>query len=62
MLKAVRVFDHTDVLIFSPVRLDEDAVDPLEVHDAGLVASGLEERAQAQVAGAAQAALAGADD
>ena len=42
--------------------LDEDAVDLFEVHDAGLVADGFDERAQAQVAGAAQQAFAGADD
>ena len=37
-------------------------VDLFEVHDAGLVADRLDERAEAQVAGAAQEALAGADD
>ena len=42
--------------------LDEDAVDLFEVHDAGLVADGFDERAQAQVAGAAQESFAGADD
>ena len=42
--------------------LDEDAVDLFEVHDAGLVADGFDERAQTQVAGAAQQAFAGADD
>ena len=42
--------------------LDEDAVDLFEVHDAGLVADGFDERTQAQVAGAAQESFAGADD
>ena len=50
------------VTVFSPVGLDEDAVDLFEVHDAGLVADGFDQRAQAQVAGAAQKAFAGADD
>jgi hypothetical protein len=34
----------------------------LEVHDTGLGAHGLDERAQAEVAGASQESLAGADD
>jgi len=42
--------------------LDEDAVDLFEVHDAGLVAHGFDEAADAQVAGATQQAFAGADD
>ena len=42
--------------------LNEDAVDLFKVHDAGLVADGFDERTQAQVAGAAQEAFAGADD
>ena len=50
------------VTVFPPVGLDEDAVDLFEVHDAGLVADGFDERAQAEVAGAAQQAFAGADD
>ena len=37
-------------------------VDLLEVHDAGLVADGFDERTQTQVAGAAQEAFAGTDD
>jgi hypothetical protein len=41
------------------VGLDEDAVDLLEVHDAGLVAHGFDERAEAQVAGAAQSPFGG---
>ena len=41
------------VTVFSPVRLEEDAVDLFEVHDAGLVAHGFDERTQTQVAGAA---------
>ena len=50
------------VTVFSPLGLDEDAVDLLEIDDAGLVAHGFQERAQAEVAGAAQQAFAGADD
>ena len=42
--------------------LDEDAVDLFEVHDAGLIADGFDERAQAEIAGASQQAFAGADD
>jgi len=42
--------------------LDEDMVDLFEVHDAGLVADGFDERAQAQVAGAAQQPFTGTDD
>jgi hypothetical protein len=49
-------------MIFSPVRLQEDAVDLLEVDDASLVAHGLQERSQAQIAGATQEAIAGTDD
>ena len=41
------------VTVFPPVGLNEDAVDLLEVHDAGLVANGFDERTQTQVAGAA---------
>jgi hypothetical protein len=40
--------------------LDEHPVDLFEVHDAGLVADGFDERAEAQVAGAPQQAFAGA--
>ena len=50
------------VTVFSPVGLNEDVVDLFEVHDAGLVADGFDERAQTQVAGAAQQAFAGTDD
>ena len=42
--------------------LDEHAVDVFEIDDAGLVAHGFDEGAQAEVAGASQQALAGADD
>jgi hypothetical protein len=35
------------------VGLDKDAINLLEVHDAGLVADGLDERTQTQIAGAA---------
>jgi hypothetical protein len=44
------------------VGLDEDAIDLFKVHDAGLVADGFDERAQAQIAGAAQETFAGTDD
>jgi hypothetical protein len=47
------------VTVFSPVGLDEDAVDLFEVHDAGLVTDGFDERSQTQVAGAAQQAFDG---
>ena len=42
--------------------LNEDMVDLFEVHDAGLVAHGFDERSQAQVAGAAQETFAGTND
>jgi hypothetical protein len=42
--------------------LDENAVDLFEVHNAGLVADGFDERTQAQVTGASQQTFAGADD
>jgi hypothetical protein len=42
--------------------LDEDAVDLFEVHHAGLIADGFDERTQAEIAGASQQAFAGADD
>ena len=42
--------------------LDEHPVDLFEVHDAGLVADGFDEGTEAQVAGAAQQAFAGADN
>jgi hypothetical protein len=44
------------------VRLDEDAVDLLQVGGAALVADGFEQGAEAEVFGAAQEALAGAHD
>src|SRR5437016_12740478 len=50
------------VTVFPPMRLNEDAVDLLEINEAGLVAHRFNEGAQAQVAGAAQKTLAGADD
>jgi len=40
--------------------LDEHPVDLFEIHDAGLVTHGLDERAETQVAGAAQQPFAGA--
>jgi hypothetical protein len=42
--------------------LNENAVDLFEIDDAGLVADGLNERAQAKIAGAAQHTFAGADN
>ena len=42
------------VTVFSPVGLDEDAIDLFEIHDADLVANGFDERAQTEVAGPAQ--------
>lgn len=50
------------VTVFTPVGLDEDAIDLFKVHDAGLVTDGFDECAKAQVAGAAQQAFAGTDD
>jgi hypothetical protein len=44
------------------VGLDEHVVDLLEIDDAGLVSHGLDEGAEAEVAGAAQEAFAGAGD
>ena len=44
------------------MRLEEDAVDLLEVDGADAVAHRLEQGARADVAGAAQVALGGADD
>lgn len=48
--------------VFYPVGLDEDAVDLLEIDEAGLVAHGFDQGTDAEVAGAAQQPLAGADD
>ena len=42
--------------------LDEHAVDLFEIHDAGLVADGLDERTQTQVTGAAKQSFTGAND
>ena len=42
------------VAVLAPVRLEEHAVDLLEIDDAGLVADGFDEGAQAEIAGAAQ--------
>ena len=42
--------------------LDEHTVDLLEIHDAGLIPHGFDERAEAEIAGAAQQSLAGAHD
>ena len=50
------------VTVFSPMGLDEDTVDLLEVDDTGLVADGFDESAHAKVAGAAQETVTGAHD
>src|SRR6266566_8378763 len=50
------------VIVFPPMRLNEDVIDLLEINDAGLVAHRFNEGAQAKVAGAAQKPFAGADD
>src|SRR6266851_5757345 len=50
------------VIVFPPMRLNQDVIDLLEINDAGLVAHRFNEAAQAQVAGAAQKPFAGADD
>ncbi len=42
------------VTVFSPIGLNEDAIDLFEIHDAGLVANGFDEGTQTEVAGAAQ--------
>jgi len=42
--------------------LNENAVDLLEIDGADLVAHGLDQRTEAEIAGAAQQALGGADD
>jgi hypothetical protein len=57
-----RVVGEGLVTVFPPVGLDEHAIDLFEVHDAGLVAHRLDQRAQARVAGAPHQALAGAND
>ena len=50
------------VTVISPVGLDKDAVDLLEVDGAGLIADGLDEGAHAEVARAAQEPVTGAHD
>jgi len=42
--------------------LNQNAVDLLEIHDAGLVADGFDERAQAKITGPAQESFTGTDD
>ena len=49
-------------MVFSPVGLEQDAVDLFQIHDAGLVADGFQQRAEAEVAGATQEAFAATDD
>ncbi len=49
-------------MVMSPVGLDEDGVDLLQVDAFGLVADGLQEGTEAEVADAAQEAFSGADD
>ena len=48
--------------LFAPVGLQEDAVDLLQVDGFGAVAHGLEHGAEAEVSGAPEDALGGADD
>src|SRR6266516_572458 len=50
------------VIVYPPMRLNQDVIDLLEIDDAGLLAHRLDEGTQAEVAGAAQKTLAGADD
>ena len=50
------------VAVLAPMGLEEDAVDLLEIDEADLVAHGFEQRAQAEVAGAAQQAFTGTDE
>jgi hypothetical protein len=50
------------VEFLAPVRLEQDAVDLFELDDFGAIAHGLEQRAEAEVSGFAQAAFRGADD
>ena len=45
------------VMVFSPVGLHEDAIDVLQCDGSSLLADGLNEGAQAQVAGASQQTL-----
>jgi hypothetical protein len=47
------------VTVFPPMGLDKHAVDLLEIDDAGLIADGLDEGAQAEVTGAAQESFTG---
>ena len=50
------------VAVISPVGLNEDAVDLLEIDGADLVAHRFDQRAEAQIAGAPQQAFGGADE
>src|SRR6266404_347376 len=54
--------DDGVVTIFPPVGLNEDPVDLLEIDDADLIAHSLDQRTEAEISGAAQQALGGADD
>jgi hypothetical protein len=49
-------------MVVAPMRLEEDAVDLLEIHHASLIPDGFEQGAQAEVASATQEAFAGAND
>ena len=45
------------VTAFTPVGLDEHAVELFEVHDAGLVTHGFDERAETEIVGCSAASL-----
>jgi len=49
-------------MVFSPVGLNEDAVDLLEIDGAGLVAHGFDEGTNGEIAGAAEDSVPGAHD
>lgn len=49
-------------MVFSPVGLNEDAVDLFEIDGAGLVPDGFDEGADGEVAGAAEDSVPGAHD
>src|SRR5271165_6347191 len=50
------------IAVISPMGLNEDPVDLLEIDGADLIAHGLDQRTEAEIAGAAQQALGGADN
>ena len=59
---ATRAGASTGFVLGPPVRLEQDAVDLLEVDGLGAVADSLEQRADAEVASRPEDTLAGADD